>query len=120
MPGPARAGALIYAKDLGRFSAFYQRVLGMQLLHVDAEHHVIESGDMPLNPCHSAAHRRYLHHFDSARVAYGTGHQTFFTVADLAGATAVALFGSEYAGPGFRARNGHDPEGNVFHLRERA
>ena len=46
VPGPARAGALIYAKDLERLSGFYQQLLGMKLLKADVEHHVIESAEI--------------------------------------------------------------------------
>lgn len=48
MPGPARAGALIYAKDLPCLSHFYQQLLAMQLLLADDEHHVLESADFQL------------------------------------------------------------------------
>ncbi len=49
---------------------------------------------------------------------------SFFTVPSISGAQAVAaslggaLFGQEYAGPGFKVRNGCDPEGNVLQVRE--
>lgn len=48
MPGPSRAGALIYAKDLERLSHFYLTLLSMRLLSADSEHHVIESADIQL------------------------------------------------------------------------
>jgi hypothetical protein len=41
MPGPARAGALIYAKRLDALSRFYQALLGMAVRVQDAEHHVL-------------------------------------------------------------------------------
>ncbi len=56
MPGPARAGALIYAKDLQRLSNFYQQLLAMRLQHADAKHHVIASDDMQLIIHAIAAH----------------------------------------------------------------
>jgi predicted enzyme related to lactoylglutathione lyase len=74
MPGPAKAGALIYAKDLERLSHFYQTLLSMQLSSAEA------------------------------------------VAASLGG----KLFGQEYAGPGFKVRNGYDPEGNIFQVRENA
>jgi len=125
MPGPARAGALIYAKDLARLSAFYQQLLGMQRLLADAEHHVIESADMQLIihaiPPHIAAT------FTISSPPLPREEQAiklFFTVPSLAAAEAAAeslggaLFGPAYAGPGFRVRNGYDPEGNIFQVRE--
>jgi predicted enzyme related to lactoylglutathione lyase len=125
MPGPARAGALIYAKDLNRLSEFYQKLLGMRLLHADEEHHVIESADMQL-----------IIHAIPENISNGIvissppkprseqAIKLFFTVPSLSGANAVVessgglLFGQEYINPGFRVRNGYDPEGNIFHVRE--
>ncbi len=54
----------------------------------------------------------------------GAAFKLYFTVTRLADAAAVAsglggaVFGPEYAGPGFAARNGYDPEGNIFQVRE--
>ncbi|HEY1091342.1 MAG TPA: VOC family protein [Burkholderiaceae bacterium] len=127
MPGPARAGALIYAKDLERLSAFYQQVLGMRLLHADAEHHVIESADMQL-----IVHAIPSHIASTFTIASppepreAQAIKLFFTVqslasaADVASAHGGALFGQGYAGPGFKVRNGYDPEGNIFQVREAA
>lgn len=125
MPGPARAGALIYALDLERMSGFYRQVLGMRLLHADAEHQVIESDDLQL----------IVHAIPPPIAATITlasppvprdeqALKLFFTVTSLADAAlrasalGGALFGPAYAGPGFEVRNGHDPEGNIFQLRE--
>lgn len=125
MPSPARAGALIYAKDIERLSSFYRELLGMQLRHADAEHHVIASADMQLIihaiPAHIAATITIV---TPPEVRDEQAIKLFFTVPSLAGAAATAsahggaLFGQEYAGPGFKVRNGHDPEGNIFQVRE--
>jgi predicted enzyme related to lactoylglutathione lyase len=125
MPGSAKAGALIYAKNLERVSTFYQQLLGMKLLTADAQHHVIESLDMQLIihaiPPHIAAS------FDITTPPLPREEQAiklFFTIASLAMAADVAaslggaLFGQEYARRGFTVRNGFDPEGNIFHVRE--
>jgi predicted enzyme related to lactoylglutathione lyase len=125
MPGPARAGALIYAKDLQSLSVFYQQVLGMRVLRADDEHHVIESADMQLIihaiPPHIAAT------FTIASPPQPREEQAiklYFTVPALAGAESTAkvlggaLFGPEYPVPGFKVRNGYDPEGNIFQVRE--
>lgn len=125
MPGPARAGALIYAMKLERLSGFYQRVLGMDLLKADAEHHVIESADMqliihaipsPITKTLTAASPPAPREQQAIKL--------FFTVPSLSVAASVAsslggaVFGQEYSGPGFRVRNGYDPEGNIFQVRE--
>ena len=127
MPGPARAGALIYAKDLNRLSQFYQALLSMRLLIADSEHHVIESADFQLVihaiPAHVAAT------FEIATPPAPREEQAiklFFTVMSLSDAATIAaslggaLIGQEYAGPGFNLRNGYDPEGNIFQVREHA
>ncbi|MFM2119517.1 MAG: hypothetical protein RL722_985 [Pseudomonadota bacterium] len=127
MPGPARAGALIYAKDLDRLSAFYQGLLGMRLLLADAWHQVIESDDLQL-----------IIHAIPPQIAAGItltsppevreeqAIKLFFTLPAGAQLPAVevqvhalggGMFGPVYPGPGFQARNAYDCEGNVFHLR---
>lgn len=127
MPGPARAGALIYAKDLERLSGFYQQLLGMKLLKADVEHHVIESADMQL-----IIHAIPPHIASSVSLASPPkpreeqAIKLFFTVPSLSVAASTAssmggaVFGQAYSGPGFEVRNGYDPEGNIFQVREQA
>ncbi len=125
MPGPARAGALIYAKDLGKLSSFYQELLSMTLLNADAEHHVMESADFQLIlhaiPPHIAATVEIA---TPPEPREEQAIKLFFTVPSLSAAAETAaslggsLFGQEYEGPGFRVRNGLDPEGNIFQVRE--
>ncbi|MCV2367917.1 VOC family protein [Roseateles oligotrophus] len=125
MAGPARAGALIYAHSLDKLSAFYQQVLGMRLLHANAELQVIASTDFQLIihalPAPVAAT------FSIAVPPAPREEQAiklFFTVDSMEAAASRArslggdLFGPVYAGPGFQMRNAYDPEGNVFQLRE--
>ena len=125
MASPARAGALIYAKDLSRLSVFYQKLFSMRLLYSDEEHHIIESDDMQLI-IHAIPE-----YISSSIVISSPPEQRseqaiklFFTVPSITGAGSVAssfggsLFGQEYTGPGFLVRNGYDPEGNIFQVRE--
>ena len=125
MPGPARAGALIYAKDLPRLSQFYKQLLAMQLLLADDEHHVLESADFQLIvhaiPPHIAAGITLT---EPPALREDTAVKLFFSVSDLAAEAAVmvrlggCLFEPMWPGPGFAVRNGCDPEGNVFQLRQ--
>ena len=127
-PGPARAGAVIYARDLQRMSAFYQGMFGMRPLHQDAVHHVIGSADTQLV---LQAMSPPLPTVNAGSAAAGPtpladrAIKPFFTVASLAQAEAAAgalggmVFGETYAGPGIRLRNACDPEGNILQLRER-
>lgn len=125
MPGPARAGALIYAKDLERLSTFYRDLLGANTRVADAEHQVLESTDVQL-----------IIHAIPPAFAAGITIETppvpreeqaiklFFTLdcplaeAEQRITTAGGrVFGAVYPGPGFRTRNACDCEGNIFHLR---
>ena len=125
MPGPARAGALIYAKDLSRLAHFYQQVLSMQLLLADDEHHVLASEDFQLIvhaiPPHIAASIVLT---EPPAPRENTAMKLFFSVPELTDAAATmvrlggCLFEPVWSGPGFAVRNGCDPEGNVFQLRQ--
>jgi predicted enzyme related to lactoylglutathione lyase len=127
MAGPVRAGALVYAKDLARVSKFYEEVLQMRRVLDDADHHVLESPDLQLIvhaiPAHIAATIAIESPPEPREEA---AIKLFFTVASFADASAVAaslggmLYEQEWAGPGFKVRNGCDPEGNILQLRERA
>jgi predicted enzyme related to lactoylglutathione lyase len=125
MPGPARAGAMIYAMDPERLSSFYEQLLSMRRLHADADHCVIESDDFQL----------VIHAIQPPIAATitittppapreDTAIKLFFTIDDLSHATALAralggdVFEQSWQGPGFVARNGCDPEGNLFQLRQ--
>ncbi|PPC88945.1 MAG: hypothetical protein CTY34_13020 [Methylobacter sp.] len=124
MPGPARAGALIYAKNIEKLSGFYQTLFAMTLLKADAEHHVIESADFQL-----IIHAIPAPIADSISISappeprQDQAIKLFFTVDDLASAEALAptlggdVYGPVYDGPGFKVRNGYDPEGNIFQVR---
>lgn len=127
MPAHARAGAVIYAVDLERVSTFYQHVVAMTVLQRDSDHHLLESPDTGL-----------VIHAIPPDIAgtFGIGSppeardeaavKLFFTVESLAQAAVTAgrfggrMLDREWRGPGFLARDGLDPEGNVFQLREPA
>jgi len=125
MPGPARAGAMIYAHSLTRLSDFYQRVLTMKRLHASAEHHVIESADLQL--IIHALPEAIASTFSISTPPVVREEQSiklFFTVPSIAAAAEQVralggeVFGPFYEGPGFTVRNAYDPEGNVFQLRQ--
>ena len=125
MPGPARAGALIYARDLGLLTRFYRTVLQMMVCHQDGQLVVLENTDIQL----------LLHIIPapySGQVVVTTPPELreqsaiklFFTVPSLAWAEARAadlgggLLPQQWSGSGFVVRNAFDPEGNVLQLRE--
>jgi predicted enzyme related to lactoylglutathione lyase len=127
MPGPARAGLFVYAKDKERIARFYEVIAGMTRLHEAAEITVLESRDIQL-----LVHRIPSAIADSIQITSpparreDTALKFFFTVPSLHAAREKAAelggqVGDEnWTGPGFIACNAMDPEGNVFQLRESA
>ncbi len=127
MPGPARAGLFIYAKDPERLSTFYESIGGMVRLHQTEGLIIIESSDIQL-----------LIHGIPPSIAAGiaiksppdrredTALKFFFTVPSLAGSRQLAaqlggeVFNENWQGPGFVVCNACDPEGNIFQVRENA
>ena len=125
MPGPAKAGLFIYAKDLEQVVNFYVGLLGMVRLPTDADICVLESPDIQL-----VIHRIPPAYAVNIAITVpptpreDTALKFFFTVPSLAQARTLAttLGGSvaepTWDGPGFRACNAVDPEGNILQLRE--
>lgn len=127
MPSSARAGVLIYARQLEEVSTFYERVLGARVLHADGEHKVLQSQDAQIIV--HAIPPQYAASIVIARPPVAREEQAikpFFTVESLATAERVAkecggmVWGPIWPGPGMRVRNICDPEGNILHLRETA
>jgi predicted enzyme related to lactoylglutathione lyase len=125
MPGPARAGALIYAKDLERLSTFYRQLLGMKLLKADDTLHVMESPDFQLLIHAIPPHIAATFTIASPPVPReDCALKLFFTVESLSDAASEAagmggcVTGPVWDGPGFRVQNATDPEGNIFQVRE--
>lgn len=125
MSGPARAGAVIFAKDVARVAGFYCQVMGMRQQSQDAERAVIRSADVQLVihaiPAPIAAE---LVIPSPPPLRTQAAIKLFFTVPSLEDAAAAAralggaLHGYRWNGPGFVACDGHDCEGNVFQLRQ--
>lgn len=122
----SRAGVVLYALDLERVATFYESVLSLERRAADAEHVALFSGDFQL-----------VIHAIPAPIAATiviksppepreeTAIRLFFTVPSLSqAALTVAAWGGElfphgWKGDGFRVRDGCDPEGNIFQLREK-
>jgi catechol 2,3-dioxygenase-like lactoylglutathione lyase family enzyme len=125
MPGPARAGAVLYAKDVERLAAFYETLLPMARVHADAEIIVSESPDFQLVIHAIPPHIASTIVIGSPPVRRAeTALKLFFTVSSLSEARSTAarlggeVFSEEWQGPGFRVCNACDPEGNIFQVRE--
>lgn len=125
MTAPAPAGALIYAKDLARLSAFYQSLLGLTVRHADDDYHVLTAPGTELivhviPPVIAETFEITV----PPALREEAAIKLVFTVASLTDARTRAqglggdVFEEEWEGPGFRVRNAHDPEGNILQLRE--
>lgn len=125
MPGPARAGALVYAKNLEQLATFYETLLSMVRLHASDELIVLESPDFQLLlhaiPPHIAA---TIVITSPPKRREQTPMKLFFSVSSIEEARATAarmggeVFSEQWQGPGFRVCNACDPEGNIFQVRE--
>lgn len=122
-----KAGAVLFAKDVARLAAFYAQVLAVLPKHAHTEKVVIEAEQFLL----------VIHAIPPATAA-GVQIETppllrenvpvklFLPVRSLAQArvSAERLGGGMkddaaiWNGPGFRACDGYDPEGNVVQFRE--
>lgn len=125
MSGPARFGALIYAKDLLLLSDFYRQLLDMRLVKGNEEMHVLASADAQLLIHAIPEHIASTFTISSPPVPReDAALKLFFSVPSMreAIATISRLGGSvwpeEWRGPGFNVRNAIDPEGNIFQIRE--
>jgi predicted enzyme related to lactoylglutathione lyase len=126
MPDSSHAGVVLYALDMERVATFYEGVLHLERRASDAERVALFSGDFQL-----------IIHAIPAPIAATiviesppepreeTVFRLFFTVASLSqAARTVSALGGElfpHGGEqdGVRVRDGCDPEGNIFQLRER-
>lgn len=129
MPNAAQAGAVIFAKDLHRVATFYEKLLGLTAAHSDSGHIVLASAQ-----CELVIHAIPKAIADSFEISVPPERRSeaaiklYFPVASIAEARAkAAALGGELNPPkrewearGFRACDGHDPEGNVLQLREPA
>ena len=125
----AISGAVIFAKDFERVARFYEGLLTLNVVHAERDHLVLESEAMQL-VIHAVPPRIA----ESIVIAspperrMDTAIKLFFTVPSIAAARlSAAALGGELNPPdkvwearGFRACDGHDPEGNVIQVREKA
>ena len=124
-----KPGAVIFAKNIERIAKFYEGVALLAVVHAEPDHVVLESDAIQL----------VIHGIPKAiadsititqppAVREDTPIKLFFPVPSLADARAraAALGGhlnpsqKEWQARGFRACDGHDPEGNVVQLRQDA
>ena len=116
------AGAVIYAKDIARVSAFYQAVTTLDVTHAEKGHIELRAGGFQLIVVAMRADIA-----DSIEITAPPERRTdtalklVLPVTSIAAAReAAARFGGELDAPdrewsfqGHRVCDGHDPEGNV-------
>lgn len=121
-------GAVLYAKDIARASAFYEKLLGLEVRAVEADHVVLESRLFQLvvvavpEPVAASIH---IETPPTRRTE--TPIKLTFYVPDIASARNVAgLLGGalnpaeqEWEFQDCIICDGHDPEGNVVQFRQR-
>lgn len=122
-----KPGAVVFAKGLERVAKFYEQLLSLSVAHAGSDHVILESEHLELVihaiPSHIASSITIA---EPPEVRGETPIKLFFPVVSLADARlAAARLGGqlnpsqrEWAGNGFRACDGYDPEGNVFQLRQ--
>ncbi len=129
MSSHAKAGAVIFAKNMHLVAKFYDELLAMPGVHAESDHIVLESPQFQL-----VIHAIPKHIAETIEISQPPERRTetpiklFFEIPSIAVARskARALGGelnpeeSEWEARGFRACDGHDPEGNVLQVRESA
>jgi len=127
MASPRHSGAVIFAKDIRRVAAFYEHLCALAVVDAHSDHIVLESGAFQL-VIHGIppAIAQDIHITQPPAVREETPIKLFFPVASLAEARVLAAqwggqllpAGREWEARGFRACDGHDPEGNVVQFRQ--
>lgn len=126
MPTSPFPAVVLFVADVERVSRFYLGISELQLMHQDADHAILEGWGFQL-----VVHR--IHGEAPAAQQDVTAREDAYTklclpVASIAHARAAAAAHGgfvkeprwEWEARGFRACDGHDPEGNVLQLREAA
>jgi predicted enzyme related to lactoylglutathione lyase len=122
-----RAQVVIYALDPGRVAPFYAEVVGFHVIHTEDSHVTLGSDWMELHVVRAPAeHANRIEMFDPPQRREETPIKVSFLVANIQAARDVAgrLGGvidgaeTEWTWRGESHCDGHDPEGNVFQVRD--
>lgn len=127
MSSKPTAGAVIFAKNPAKVASFYEAVLAASVERAESDLVVLAVGPFQL-VIHTIPEpiAQGIELSDPPALREETPIKLFFPVSSLAQARATAsAFGgglapqtTEWSGPGFRACDGWDPEGNVVQLRQ--
>ncbi len=127
MAKPLKSGAVVYAKNVARVSAFYAAVAGLNVAHTEPDYVVLEAPGFQLVvvavPARIAAS---LHLTDPPQRRENNAIKLVLAVPSIGDARmASAALGGQVDSPereweflGIRTCDGHDPEGNVVQFRQ--
>lgn len=126
MPIEPKPSVVVFVADVRRMSSFYRELAAMKLLHEADDHAVMEIDGLQLVVHALAGERRVP--ADRARVREDSYVKLCLPVPSIAAARSFAAAHGgaikapehEWEARGFRACDGHDPEGNVIQVREPA
>jgi len=124
-----RAGAVVYAKDIARVSAFYAGVAGLRIAHSEDDHIVLESKGLQLVVV--AIPERIASSIEIETPPVRREDTPIKLVLPVPSISAVRVAAPKYGGElnagerewtfqGTRVCDGHDPEGNVVQFRQSA
>jgi len=129
MPTPVTSGAILYAKDLDRISEFYAAVADLAVTESASGHVALEANGFQLVVVAVPQHIAATIHVQSPPVRREATpiKLVFFVRNTEAASTKVAQLGGQmnpversWQFQGAAVLDGHDPEGNVFQLRQGA
>lgn len=124
-----KPSTVVFAKDIPKLAQFYRAIADMTIVHEDKDHTVLDQDTFQLVihgiPKNISVKIQIT---QPPQVREGIPLKHCLPVASIAHARAKAAeFGGqvgstsrEWEARGFRACDGHDPEGNVFQVRESA
>jgi extradiol dioxygenase family protein len=124
-----KPSVVVFVRDVRRLSQFYRDVATMSVIHEAEDHVVLELAGFQLVIHALRGEPEPSHHGAGQVVAREDAYvKVCLPVTSLARARAraaelgglLAEPGQEWEARGFRACDGHDPEGNVLQLREPA
>jgi predicted enzyme related to lactoylglutathione lyase len=124
-----KPSAVIFAKDVGNLARFYEAVAGLSAIHTADDHVVLDEERFQVvihNVPAAVAASIQIAKPPSVRELNPIKLCLPVDSIDAARQRALQLGGwigpksKEWQARGFRACDGHDPEGNVFQLREAA
>lgn len=120
---------VLFVNDVARMRTFYQRLAAMTIAHDADDHAVLDTSGMQLVIHGLPAHVRDQWPIATPLVVREDSYHKFCLPVDSIAAARerAAIFGgqikptsAEWVARGFRACDGHDPEGNVIQVRELA